>query len=75
MSNANPVEFAGRGPGFYDGSKGNDPGLHPVSLKRPESVSSTVAVRCACGVKATLINGVLEAPCGSCGRVVSILKK
>jgi hypothetical protein len=71
MSDANPVEFAGRGPGFYGVPEG---GIKPVSLKRPDSVSSAVAVRCQCGVKTFLVNGVLEAPCNGCGRVVSILK-
>jgi hypothetical protein len=75
MSNAIPCEFAGRGPGFYDSNTDAEGGLKLVSLKRPEPVVSTIATRCACGVKVTLINGVVEAPCPGCGKIVSILKK
>jgi hypothetical protein len=71
LSNANSVEFSGRPADFYAAAEG---GLKPVSLGRPDSVSSTVAARCECGVKVTLINGVLEAPCPGCGKVVKILK-
>ena len=72
--NANPIKMAGHPAGFYDESKEADSGLHEVDLKRPESVTSRVAVRCKCGVKTWLSNGAIEAPCSGCGKLVKIPK-
>jgi hypothetical protein len=74
MANATPIQFAGRGQGFYDESKGEDSGLHEVDLKRPESVTSRVAVRCKCGVKTFLVNGAESAVCPACGKTVKAKK-
>jgi hypothetical protein len=72
--NANPVKFTGRPSDFYDGSAGEDSGLHPVSLKRPESVTSRVAVRCKCGAKTFLVNGAESTVCPACGKTVKAKK-
>jgi hypothetical protein len=74
LSNANPVEFAGRGPGFYDSNTDAEGGLKLVDMKRPVSVSSTVSVRCECGVKTVLVNGAESTTCPACGKTVEAKK-
>jgi hypothetical protein len=72
--NAAPVEFAGRPPGFYAPNADSEGKLQTVDLKRPESVSSTLAVRCECGVKSALINGAESVTCPGCGKTVQSKK-
>jgi hypothetical protein len=71
MADANPVQMAGRPAGFYGGPEG---GLKPVDMKSPVSVSSTVSVRCECGVKTVLVNGAESTTCPACGKTVEAKK-